>query len=146
MSHSFEEAREIAVSAEMMFDVVMDIDAYPQFLPWVSDACILSRRDGELEAELTANLAGLHHSFSTIDRFIRPKLVEISLREGPFRILESLWTFEECGENRCKVHFSIEFDFKSRLLSMVATPVFSAACRQMVRAFEQQALIRRASG
>ncbi|MDX8410294.1 MAG: type II toxin-antitoxin system RatA family toxin [Mariprofundaceae bacterium] len=143
MSHSFEETREVAVSAELMFDVVMDIDAYPQFLPWVSGARILSQGDGELEAELTANLAGLHHSFSTVDRYIRSKLVEVRLREGPFRILESLWTFEECGENRCKVHFSIEFDFKSRLLSMVATPVFSAACRQMVHAFEQQALIRR---
>ena len=144
MTHSFEETREIAVSAGMMFDVVMDIDAYPRFLPWVSGSRILSSRDGELEAELTTNLAGLHQSFSTIDRYIRPKLIEIRLREGPFRVLDSLWTFEECGEKRCKVHFSIEFDFKSRLLSMVATPVFSTACRQMVHAFEQQALIRQA--
>ena len=146
MTHSFEETREIAASAELMFDVVMDIDAYPRFLPWVSGSRVLSRREGELEAELTANLAGLQQSFSTMDRYIRPKLIEISLREGPFRILESLWTFEECGENRCRVHFSIEFDFKSRFLSMVATPVFSTACRQMVHAFEQQALIRQAHG
>jgi len=143
MIHSFEESRFIECSAGRMFDVVMDIEAYPRFLPWVSGARILSRGDGELEAELIANLAGFEQSFRTVDRYIRPKLIEIGLREGPFKVLESLWTFEDFGERRCRVHFSIEFEFRSRLLSVVASPVFSVACRQMVHAFEQQAMVDR---
>jgi coenzyme Q-binding protein COQ10 len=139
---SFEESRVVSCSSEQLFDVVMDIESYPKFLPWVADARILDRCDDELTAELVASLAGFHNSFRTIDRFLRPKLIEIRLLEGPFHFLESLWTFEELEENRCKVHFSIEFEFANRMLDLVATPVFSSACRMMVHAFEQRAMGR----
>ncbi len=137
---SFEETRIIACSPQAMFDVVMDIDAYPQFLPWVADAKVLRRTEGELSAELVADLAGSRHAFQTVDRFISPKLIEIRLLEGPFRFLESVWTFEESGEGRCRVHFSIEFEFRSMMLDMVASPIFSTACKSMVRSFETRVL------
>ncbi len=138
--HSFEETRELACSAETMFDVVMDIDAYADFLPWVADSRVLERSEGELTAELVAELAGTRHPFRTVDRFIRPKLVEIRLLEGPFRFLESLWTFEALDARRCRVHFSIEFAFRSAMLDLVASPLFATACRSMVHAFEKRAV------
>lgn len=137
---SFEESRLLACSARQMFDVVMDIDAYPDFLPWVADAKVLSRSDGELTAELVADLAGMQHSFRTLDRFVVNKLVEIRLLEGPFRFLQSVWTFEPMGDDFCKVHFSIEFEFRSMMLDMIASPIFSTACKSMVHAFEQRAV------
>ena len=137
---SFEETREIPCSAAKMFDVVMDIERYPLFLPWVAGATIFKKMDGELHAELIADLAGSQHSFKTVDRFIANKLVEIRLLEGPFRFLESIWTFKSMDENRCKVHFSIEFEFRNMMLDLVASPVFSSACRSMVAAFERRAL------
>jgi len=136
----FEESRIIRCSSERLFDTVMDIDAYPEFLPWVADARVLNRYDGELTAELVANLGGFHHSFRTTDRFIRPKLIEIRLLEGPFRSLESLWTFEDLNEDQCRAHFSIDFEFSSHLLSLVAAPIFSSACRMMVHSFEKRVL------
>ncbi len=136
----FEESRLVCCSAPHMFSVVMDIDAYSQFLPWVADARILTRTDGELTAELVADLAGVHYSFRTLDRFVADKLIEIRLLEGPFRFLESVWTFEAQGEGSCHVHFSIEFEFRSMLLGVVANPIFSTACKSMVRAFEQRAI------
>ena len=99
---SFEETRILACSARQMFDVVMHIEAYPEFLPWVADSRVLSRMDGELTAELVADLAGVQHSFRTIDRFVANKLVEIRLLEGPFRFLESVWTFEDRGNDRAR--------------------------------------------
>lgn len=123
-----------------MFDVVMDIEAYPQYLPWVADATILTEQQGELTAELVADLAGSRHSFKTIDRYVSEKLIEIRLLDGPFRFLESIWTFEAMGDDRCKVHFSIEFEFRSMMLDMVASPIFATACKSMVQAFEQRAL------
>jgi len=138
--HSFEETRELPCAAQEMFDVVMDIEAYADFLPWVADARILSREKGELTAELVADLAGMRHSFKTVDRFIPGKLVEIRLLEGPFRFLESVWTFERISENTCRVHFSIEFEFRNMMLDMVASPVFSTVCKSMVHAFEQRAV------
>ncbi len=135
----FEENRILPCSAEHVFDVVMDIEAYPSFLPWLESARILSQQEGELTAELLANFAGKTHPFTTIDRFIPHKLIEIRLLEGPFRFLESIWTFEVLGEQSCRVHFSIEFEFKNKLLSLVATPIFSKACRSMVEVFEARA-------
>ncbi len=137
---SFEETREIACSAVTMFDIVMDIEAYPAFLPWVAGATILNRQAGELSAELIADLAGSRHSFQTIDRFVPNKLIEVRLLEGPFRFLESIWTFEPISDERCKVHFSIEFEFRSMMLDMVASPIFATACKSMVQSFEKRAM------
>ena len=138
---SFEETRVIACCAEKMFDVVMDIEAYPQFLPWVADATLLTTDEGELTAELVADLAGSRHSFKTVDRFVANKLIEIRLLDGPFRFLESVWTFEVVDEDSCRVHFSIEFEFRSMMLDIVASPIFSTACKSMVQAFEQRAMV-----
>jgi len=137
---SFEETRLVDCSAQDMFDLVLDIEAYPVFLPWVADATILTKQAGELTAELIADLAGTRHSFKTIDRYVANKLVEIRLLEGPFRFLESVWTFDSMDDGRCKVHFSIEFEFRSMMLDIVASPIFSTACKSMVQAFEQRAL------
>jgi len=137
--HGFEETRVLACSAQAMFDVVMDIEAYPSFLPWVADATVLSDENGVLTAELVADLAGIKHKFSTSDRYITHEHIEIRLLDGPFRFLESIWSFEALGEQSCKVHFSIEFEFKSTLLGIVASPVFNTACKSMVHAFEKRA-------
>jgi len=137
---SFEETRLVHCSAKQMFDIVLDIEAYPLFLPWVSDAKLLSQESGELTAELTADLAGSRHSFKTIDRFVANKLIEVRLLEGPFRFLESLWTFDVIDDDHCQVHFSIEFEFRNMMLDLVASPIFSTACKSMVQAFEQRSL------
>jgi coenzyme Q-binding protein COQ10 len=138
--HRFEETRILPCSAQAMFDVVMDIDAYPLFLPWVADSRILTRGEGELTAELVADLAGMKHAFQTVDRFVAGKTVEIRLLNGPFNFLESLWSFEEIDAHSCRAHFSIEFEFHNMMLRVLATPVFSTACRSMVHAFERRAI------
>ncbi|MDX8397293.1 MAG: type II toxin-antitoxin system RatA family toxin [Mariprofundaceae bacterium] len=137
--HGFEETRVLACSSQSMFDVVMDIEAYPDFLPWVAAANVLSDDGSVLTAELTADFAGLKQKFTTEDRYVQGKCIEIRLLDGPFRFLESFWSFEALGEKSCKVHFSIEFDFKSAMLGMVAAPVFTTACKSMVHAFEARA-------
>ena len=143
--HNFEETRVLPCSAQDMYDAVMDIEAYPEFLPWVADARVLTRDDDELTAELVAELAGMRHSFRTLDRFMPGKLIEIRLIDGPFKFLESLWSFDPLGESSCRVHFSIEFEFKNMMLDLVASPVFSTACRSMVYAFEKRASMVKSS-
>jgi coenzyme Q-binding protein COQ10 len=109
-------------------------------VPWVSAAEILTHSDNELSAELTVDLAGMQHKFKTVDHFTPHNLVEIQLLSGPFRFLESVWKFDVIDDNSCEVHFSIEFEFKSTMLDIVASPVFGAACKTMVRTFEKRAL------
>ncbi|MDQ6988397.1 MAG: type II toxin-antitoxin system RatA family toxin [Mariprofundaceae bacterium] len=138
--HCFEESRKIAVSAQTMFELVMDIKAYPAFVPWVAETHILSHSEHELSAEVCIDLAGMRHTFQTIDRFTPHKCIEIRLLSGPFRCLESLWTFEALSDTSCLVHFSIEFEFKSQVLDFIASPLFATACKTMVKTFEKRAL------
>jgi len=137
--HCFEETRVIDVSAQTMYNLVMDIEAYPAFVPWVSHTTILSHGESELRAEVGIDLAGLKHAFKTIDRFTPKTAVEIELLSGPFRFLESTWSFEALSEKSCRVSFAIEFQFESAFLDMVASPLFGAACKTMVKTFERRA-------
>ncbi|GMQ99565.1 MAG: type II toxin-antitoxin system RatA family toxin [Zetaproteobacteria bacterium] len=137
---SYDDVRLLACPAAHVFGVVMDIPAYPEFLPWVAEARILSREDDVLTAELVADFKGIRQPFRTVDRFVSNKLVEIRLLEGPFRFLESVWSFEETGETSCRIHFSIEFEFKSMMLGMVASPIFGHACMTMAHVFEKRAM------
>ena len=137
--HCFEETKILPASAEVMYDLVMDIEAYPAFVPWVCGAEILEMKTNELRAELTMDLAGTKHKFQTVDYFMPHKLVEIRLLSGPFKFLESVWTFEYINNQSCKVHFSIEFEFKNMMLDLVASPLFGAACKTMVKTFEKRA-------
>jgi len=138
--HCFEEDRTIACSAATMYALVIDIPSYPRFLPWVAQSTILQQSADTITAELVAELAGMRYRFSTIDRLLPDQLVEIRLHEGPFKCLESIWSFDAIDDNHCRVRFSIQFAFKNMMLDVVAAPLFSTACRTMVTAFEQQAL------
>ncbi len=138
--HCFEETRLLPVSAKAMYDLVMDIESYPAFVPWVAGAEILTHDASELSAELTIELAGMHYEFQTVDKFEPHHRVEIQLLSGPFRFLESIWRFKEVDEFSCEVHFSIEFEFQSTMLDIVASPLFGAACKTMVKTFEKRAL------
>ncbi len=138
--HCFEETKVLPVSAKEMYDLVMDIETYPVFVPWLCGAELLEVKDNELSAELTMDLAGTKHKFQTVDYFMPHKLVEIRLLTGPFKFLESVWTFDHIDDESCKVHFSIEFEFKSMMLDIVASPLFGAACKTMVKTFEKRAV------
>jgi len=137
--HCFEETRELQCSVHEIFSIVMDIEAYPDFLPWVAGAHILEQSNDQLRAELVADFSGMQQVFRTVDRFVVDRMIEIRLLDGPFRFLESLWTFDAIDNHSCRVHFSIEFEFKNMVVALVATPVFTIACKSMVQAFEQRA-------
>ncbi|MDX8391321.1 MAG: type II toxin-antitoxin system RatA family toxin [Mariprofundaceae bacterium] len=137
---SFDDVRTLDCPAAHIFSVVMDIESYPLFLPWVTAATVLKRSEHELSAELVANFKGIRQPFRTVDRFVTDKLIEIRLLEGPFRFLESVWTFEARSETSCRLHFSIEVEFKSMLLGVVASPIFAHACKTMAHVFEERAM------
>jgi len=124
--------------AQPIYELVLDIERYPEFLPWVAGATVLERFDDHLTAELVADLKGFRQAFQTVDRFAPHQIIEIRLLNGPFKFLEAVWTFTPKGEGTM-VHFSIAFEFSSRLLSMTAGPLFLKAAQMMVDEFLQRA-------
>ncbi len=126
-------------SAEQMFDLVNDVESYPQFLPWCAAAKVVSRSEDELVATLYLAKGGLKYSFTTRNRLTRPLEMTMELVEGPFSVLSGVWTFKALSDEACKVSLDLRFDFSSKLTGMAMSKVFNQVAATMVDAFVSRA-------
>lgn len=126
-------------SAEQMFDLVHDVLSYPQFLPWCVDAHVQACTDTELVAGMTISKGSLQQKFTTRNQKQRPHQMGMELLDGPFEYLRGNWKFEALSEDACKVHFTLDFSVKGKILSMAMTPIFKQATSTMVDAFVKRA-------
>ncbi|MDP9809221.1 coenzyme Q-binding protein COQ10 [Rhizobium tibeticum] len=126
-----------------MFDLVADVEHYPQFLPLCEALSIRSRkeRDGKvlLIADMTVGYKAIRETFTTQVLLNRAeRLIEVKYIDGPFRYLDNRWRFEETATG-CNVHFFIDYEFKSRILGAVMGSMFDRAFRMFSEAFETRA-------
>jgi len=130
----------VPYSPTEMFALVDDIDSYPEFLPWCSAARVVSRSDDEVCASISISKSGVDKSFVTCNRNQKNKMIEMRLKEGPFKHLQGYWRFDPLGDEGCKVSLDLEFEFSSRVLGMVIGPVFNQVANSLVDSFQQRAL------
>ena len=83
----------VTFSPEQMFDLVVDVERYPQFLPWVVGAEVHEKTDHDLLASLEMQRAGVRERFTTRNVMERPSWMTLKLVHGPFRLLEGRWSF-----------------------------------------------------
>jgi ribosome-associated toxin RatA of RatAB toxin-antitoxin module len=125
-------------SAQRLYDLVEDIESYPQFLPWCLAAS--ARRSGpETIATLTVGVGGLRQSFTTRNGNRPAESIAMQLVEGPFRSFAAAWRFRALSAAACKVEFSIEYEFASRALAKLLEPLFDRIADTMVDAFTRRA-------
>jgi ribosome-associated toxin RatA of RatAB toxin-antitoxin module len=123
-----------------MFDLVNDIEAYPQFLPWCQSAEVLQRDEQQIRARLkVAAKRGINTSFTTLNRLKTNEQIEMRLIEGPFRRLEGLWRFESAQVGVCRVSLDMAFEFSSRIVALTLGGVFNQAANFLVDAFVRRA-------
>jgi coenzyme Q-binding protein COQ10 len=132
------ESKIIPHSAEQLFDLVADVDKYPQFLPWCVAAKVRSRTDTEQVVDLTIGFGPFRESFTSRVVMDRPGLIKVRYENGPFRYLNNQWKFQP-NPRGCKVDFFVDFEFRSRLLQAAIGVVFTEAVRRMVNAFLKRA-------
>jgi ribosome-associated toxin RatA of RatAB toxin-antitoxin module len=125
-------------SAGQVMALIEDIRSYPQFLPWCGRTRIIQDRDEEVVAELTISHGAFGKSFTTKNRYQRPKLAEVRLVNGPFRFLEGLWQLEPDPKGT-RVTLDMRFEFASRLVGAFLEPIFKQAAETMVQRFAQRA-------
>ena len=118
-----------------MFNIVDDIDAYPQFLPWCGSASVLSRDEDQVKAKVEINHSGIRKSFTTLNHLQHGKMIEMELVNGPFKHLHGYWRFHQLGEDACKVTLDLEYEFSNKLLGLAIGPVFSQIANTLVDAF-----------
>jgi len=141
----FSSKRRVNHSASEMFDLVADVERYPEFVPLCSALKIrqrMAKPDGTevLVADMIVSFKLVKESFTsrvTLDRANLKILVEYL--QGPFSNLENRWTFEPKGEGVCDVGFFIAYEFKSRMLAMLMGSMFDTIFARMSAAFEKRA-------
>ena len=138
MTHIYHEIME-PYSAQQMFDLVNDINAYPQFVPDCIDTGVLQRDDNLLLAYIEVEKFGFKKRFTTLNRLKESSKIEITLIDGPFKKLVGAWTFTPISENQSKITFDLTFEFNSKLLDMTFTPIFKDIMKNMVIAFSNRA-------
>lgn len=129
----------VPYSAEQMFRLVDDIEAYAEFLPWCSQSRVVERGSDSVQGELTIQYHALNQSFVTQNRNTPYQKIEMQLVEGPFRHLSGVWQFVPLGDAGCKVELLLQFEFESRLLDMTVGAVFGKLANSLVDAFSQRA-------
>ena len=133
-------------TAREMYDLVEDVERYPEFLSWCVASEVLDRDDESQLASLTVSFAGFERSFTTRNRLEPGHAVHLSLAEGPFEHLGGHWQFIPLGdvagggvEEGCKVSLDLSFSVQSGLLGAAFARGFAFMADQMVGDFVSRA-------
>ncbi|RXR27212.1 type II toxin-antitoxin system RatA family toxin [Sphingobium fluviale] len=140
------ETRHLPYSPEQMFDMVADVKAYEEFLPWVTAIRVRSDSATEMVADMIVGFKGLRESFTSRVHKLRPERVHVDYLEGPLKHLSNDWRFRSDGAGGVFVDFEVDFAFKNKLFEMMAGQMFDKALRKMIGAFEARAAELYASG
>jgi coenzyme Q-binding protein COQ10 len=125
-------------SPEQLFDLVADIEKYPQFLPWCRAARVIERKEGEMLAELIISFMHLTERYTSRVVLNRPHSIDVNMTEGPFEHLVNQWRFKP-KDGGTEIEFFIDFKFRSRILEKMIGPLFSKATDKMTTAFQARA-------
>ncbi|MBO7411392.1 MAG: type II toxin-antitoxin system RatA family toxin [Ottowia sp.] len=126
-------------SPQQMFDLVIDVERYPEFLLGCSSGRVLERTPLGMTAEVGLAFKGVSKTFVTRNEHEPPHRMRLHLVRGPFSHLEGEWNFTPVGEGACRIDFRLDYAFASRVLSAVIAPVFDRLAATFVDAFIKRA-------
>ncbi|MBR1161854.1 type II toxin-antitoxin system RatA family toxin [Bradyrhizobium elkanii] len=141
----FSSKRRVRHTAPQMFDLVADVERYPEFVPLCHSLKIRQRtpKDDGTEvvvADMTVSFKLVRETFTSRVTLDRPNLkILVEYLRGPFSNLENRWSFEPKLETECEVGFFLNYEFKSRMLAMLMGSMFDAAFSRFAAAFEKRA-------
>ena len=141
----FSSKRRVHHTASQMFDLVADVERYPEFVPLCQSLKIRQRTpnaDGTeiIIADMTVSFKLVRETFTSRVTLDRPNLkILVEYLKGPFSNLESRWTFEPKSETDCDVGFFLSYEFRSRMLAMLMGTMFDTAFQRFAAAFEKRA-------
>jgi len=133
------EKKRLPYSQAQLFDLVADIERYPEFLPWCVGARIRERKGNEILGDLLIGYKMVRERFTSRVVLNRPDHIDVSYSEGPFKYLTNHWYFIDDGEGGCTIDFFVDFEFRSKMLQKIMEMFFNEAVKRMVAAFETRA-------
>ena len=133
------EKRVLPYAPEQMFDLVADVERYPEFLPWCTGVRVLERNADVVISRMEVGFKLFHESFTTRVKLSPPQRIDVAYFEGPFKYLNNHWVFEPNAGGGCEVDFFVDFECSSHLFGKAIGIVFNEAVQRMVSAFEKRA-------
>lgn len=131
----------VMFSAQQMYELVNDIERYPQFMQGCQEARVISRTDSEVVGELTLGKAGIKYSFTTCNALVPGESMSMNLVEGPFRSFGAAWRFVALNETACKVTLEMEFDFAGGVVGYALEKLFDHSANTLVDSLVNRAQI-----
>ncbi|NOT14938.1 MAG: type II toxin-antitoxin system RatA family toxin [Methylotenera sp.] len=125
--------------ANRMYGLVDDVTRYPEFLPWCGGVDLIQQDERTTIATLHIAYHGIHQKFTTENHKVYPSIMEIKLKDGPFKHLEGIWRFNALNEHACKIEFMLNYEFSNHLLEKLIAPVFSIITNTFVDGFVARA-------
>lgn len=133
------EKRLLPFRAKQIFELVADVEKYPEFLPWVLSATILSKGDNKFTADLEIGYKIIRTSYRSEVILTPDQTIDVRYIIGPFQRLNNHWHFKEINDKWMEVDFFIDFDFQSSYLQVILQSAFSEVVKRMIQAFEKRA-------
>ena len=125
----------VPYTAEQMFALVNDIEAYPEFLPWCTGASVTNRSATCLTASVSLATGRIKQTFTTENTMRPGRQIDVRLISGPFSYLNGSWRFEPAGAGLCRIELDMNFAFRSKLLKLTLSPVFNQFMNSLVSSF-----------
>jgi ribosome-associated toxin RatA of RatAB toxin-antitoxin module len=122
-----------------MYALVIDVESYPEFLPWCSHAQVHSGNETHSIASMSLAIGKITHTFTTENNMEPGRSINIQLVKGPFKDLHGYWLFDPIDEKNCSIALKMNFEFKSRLLKLTIGKAFNLILDSLVDAFAQRA-------
>jgi ribosome-associated toxin RatA of RatAB toxin-antitoxin module len=129
----------VTFTPEQMFDLVVDVERYCEFLPCVAGAEVHAKTERDLQASLIMERAGIRQSFTTRNVMQRPDWMSLELVNGPFKQLDGLWTFTAIGTAGSKIELEMKFEFANPVASMLFGRAFEQSVGELIDAFVARA-------
>lgn len=124
---------------DLIYALINDIEAYPQFVPWCTRAVIESRSEREIVATLGVRRGPLHTEFTTRNTLDPGRSVVMEHLRGPFKALHGIWTLTPIGDAGTRIELTLRFAFANRLTAVVFEPMFEETAGSLVDAFVARA-------
>ena len=136
---SHRESRVVAVSAERMFDLVADVERYPEFLPLMRKATVVRRDASAYETEQELALGLLAYRFRTRTELDRPRSITVTSADRSFRRFGIRWSFAPAPEGHCRIDFALDCEVRSFWLKPLGDALVAQVALTMVNAFVTRA-------
>jgi coenzyme Q-binding protein COQ10 len=132
------EKRLLPFTHEKLYNLVSDVEKYPDFLPWCIALRVRSREVNMINADMIIGFKVFREKFSTRVTLNPPRRIDVEYLDGPFKYLNNHWIFKPI-DGACEIDFYVDFEFKSILLQKAIGAVFNEAVQKMINAFEARA-------